>query len=117
MEIELNNANFEAEVEKSATPVLVDFWATWCGPCMMLGPVVAEIASEREGVGSLDDAVASGGNFVARFEFLPGDGAVGARSFINDLESLGFTGNYVIEREAGDCRAKDIRLAAERVTK
>ena len=49
MEIELNEANFEAEVEKSATLVLVDFWATWCGPCMMLGPVVAEIASEREG--------------------------------------------------------------------
>ena len=49
MEIELNEANFEAEVEKSAVPVLVDFWATWCGPCMMLGPVVAEIASEREG--------------------------------------------------------------------
>ena len=46
-----------------------------------------------------------------------GDGAVGARSFINDLESLGFTGNYVIEREGGDNRVKDIRLAAERVMK
>ena len=46
-----------------------------------------------------------------------GDGAVGARAFIADLEALGFTGNYVIEREGGDSRAKDIRLAAERIMK
>ena len=42
-------ANFEAEVLKADLPVLVDFWATWCAPCRMLGPVVEEVAEETEG--------------------------------------------------------------------
>lgn len=48
-EIILNKDNFESEVLKSDMPVLVDFWAAWCGPCKMLAPTIAELAEEYEG--------------------------------------------------------------------
>jgi len=48
-EIIITKENFENEVIKSDKPVLIDFWATWCGPCMMLAPVIEVIASEYEG--------------------------------------------------------------------
>ena len=48
--IELNEANFENEVEKNNGLVLVDFWAPWCGPCKMLSPIVDEIAEERNDI-------------------------------------------------------------------
>ena len=48
-EITLTSDNFAKEVLESGIPVLVDFWASWCGPCKMLGPVISEIAEENDG--------------------------------------------------------------------
>ncbi len=49
MALEFSDSNFEEEVLKSDTPVLVDFWAEWCGPCRMIGPIVEELSGEYEG--------------------------------------------------------------------
>ncbi|MFM6954646.1 MAG: thioredoxin [Sphingobacteriaceae bacterium] len=57
MALEITDANFDEVVLKSDKPVLVDFWAEWCGPCRMVGPVVEELAKEFEGkaiVGKVD---------------------------------------------------------------
>lgn len=49
MEINLTKQTYDGEVLKSNIPVLVDFWAAWCGPCSMLSPIISEIAEEYEG--------------------------------------------------------------------
>lgn len=48
-ELKITKENFENEVMKSNIPVLIDFWAPWCGPCRMMGPVIEQLADEYEG--------------------------------------------------------------------
>lgn len=68
MALEITDSNFEETVLNSSKPVLVDFWAAWCGPCRMVGPVIDEISNEYEGkavVGKVD--VDANQEFAAKY--------------------------------------------------
>ena len=90
MAIELTDANFEETVINSDKPVLVDFWAEWCGPCRMVGPIVEELSGEYEGkavVGKVD--VDSNPGISARF---------GIR---NIPTLLVFKGGEIVDKQVG----------------
>ncbi|HEY1663885.1 MAG TPA: thioredoxin [Verrucomicrobiae bacterium] len=101
--IEINETNFESEVLQSNQPVLVDFWAEWCGPCKMLAPALEEIAGEQSGVKIAKVNVDDNPALAARFGiqsiptllyFSRGEikdktvGVVGKRQIISRLEKL-----------------------------
>jgi thioredoxin 1 len=68
MALEITDANFEETVLKSDKPVMVDFWAAWCGPCRMVGPIIEDLGKDYEGkaiVGKLD--VDANQEFAAKY--------------------------------------------------
>ncbi len=68
MALEITDANFEETVLKSSKPVMVDFWAAWCGPCRMVGPIIDDISKDYDGkavVGKLD--VDANQEFAAKY--------------------------------------------------
>ncbi len=68
MALEITDANFEETVLKSDKPVMVDFWAAWCGPCRMVGPIIEDISKDYDGkaiVGKLD--VDANQEFAAKY--------------------------------------------------
>ena len=70
MALELNDSIFEEKVLKSDKPVLVDFWAEWCGPCRMVGPIIDELSKDFEGkavVGKIDVDAEHGLPLLSKF--------------------------------------------------
>ena len=68
MALEITDSNFEETVLKSDKPVMVDFWAAWCGPCRMVGPIIDELSKEFEGkaiIGKVD--IDSNQQYAAQF--------------------------------------------------
>ena len=99
----LNESNFDSEVLKSATPVLVDFWAEWCGPCKMLTPVLDELAGEYAGkvkIGKVN--VDDNGMLAANYRI----------SAIPAL--LLFKGGEVIDQAVGLKSKKDLKASLDK---
>lgn len=102
--VTLIDSNFEQEVLKSATPVLVDFWAEWCGPCKMIAPILDELATEYDGKAriakvNIDDAQELAGRY--RISSIP--------------TLLFFKGGQVVDQVVGLRSKKDFKAKLDQL--
>jgi thioredoxin 1 len=100
----ITEQNFEEEVLKSPIPVMIDFWAEWCGPCKMLGPAVEEVATEYNGklkVGKLD--VDSNQNLAQKY------------GVMSIPRLIFFRNGSVVDQKIGFCQKKEIIKYVDKV--
>lgn len=67
---ELNNENFDSEISKSSTPVIVDFWAEWCGPCKRLSPIVEQLSEENSNIKFCKVNIDENSDLASRFHIM-----------------------------------------------
>ena len=67
---ELNNENFDSEISKSSTPVIVDFWAEWCGPCKRLSPIVEQLSEESSNIKFCKVNIDENSDLASRFHIM-----------------------------------------------
>ena len=104
MALEITDSNFEETVLKSDKPVMVDFWAAWCGPCRMVGPIIDELSEEYEGkaiIGKVD--IDSNPQYAAQF---------GVR---NIPTVLVFKDGELVDRKAGVSSKNDYAQAIDKL--